>query len=113
MDVPLALNLLLLIPLKMTLHRCAAVPWLPDTVFTASLLERYLIVPPAPHERRLLLTFLVLGPLCEIILVAAGLYVYTNGIIFGLPVWLIIYWLFIFRLLKALVDRIEPRLSGQ
>lgn len=111
LDLPLALDLLLLIPLKRTLYRYAAVPWVPDTVFAAALLLRYLVAPPKAHERRLLLTILLLGPFYEALLIAAGLYVYQHGIVLGMPVWLIVYWLYIFRVLKALLDRIELRLA--
>jgi hypothetical protein len=109
LDLPLVLDLLMLIPLKRMLYAWAAVPWLPDTVFAAALLVRYLLAPPRPHERRLLLTILVLGPFYEILLIAAGLYQYHHGIVFGMPVWLIVYWVYIFRVLKSLLDLVEDR----
>ena len=110
-DLPFALDMLLLVLFRTIIYRFAAVAWLPDMLFAVILLLRYLVLPPAPHERRLLLTILVLGPLYEIALISAGLYVYTNGIIFGMPVWLIVYWMFVFRLLKALMDRFEQYLA--
>jgi hypothetical protein len=113
LDLPLALDLLLLVPLKRMVYRYAAAPWVPDTVFAVVLLLRYLLVPPQGHERRLLLTILVLGPLYEIALISAGLYRYQHGIILGMPVWLIIYWIYIFRVLKALLDRFELRICRQ
>jgi hypothetical protein len=109
LDLPLALDLLMLIPLKRVVYRYAAVPWVPDTVFAVALLLRYLLVPPRPHERRLLLTILVLGPLYEILLIGAGLYVYQHGRVFGMPIWLIVFWVYVFRMLKALFDRLELR----
>lgn len=106
-DLPLVLDLAILIPLKMALYRTASVDWQPDAIFAAALLIRYIIAPPLRHERRLLLTILVLGPLYEIVLVWSGLYVYQHGIVFGMPLWLVVYWLYIFRVLKAIIDRFE------
>lgn len=111
LDLPLALDLLMVIPLKRMLYHYAAVPWVPDLVFAAALLLRYLIAPPQTHERRLLLTILILGPFYEALLIAAGLYVYQHGIVLGMPVWLIVYWLYIFRVLKAIIDRLELRIA--
>lgn len=110
-DTPLALDLLMVIPLKRMLYRCAGMPWVPDVIFACALLLRYLIAPPQPHERRLLLTILLLGPFYEALLIAGGLYIYQHGVVFGMPVWLIVYWLYIFRVLKAIIDRIELRLA--
>ena len=111
LDTALVLDLLLLIPLKQVVYRTAGVPWVPDVVFAVALLLRYLVIPPRANERRLLLTILVLGPFYEALLIAAGLYVYQHGVVFGMPVWLIVYWLYIFRVLKAALDRIELRLA--
>lgn len=85
-DLPLALDLLMVIPLKRMLYHYAGVPWVPALVFAAALLLRYLIAPPQAHERRLLLTILVLGPFYEALLIAAGLYVYQHGVVLGMPV---------------------------
>ncbi len=112
LDRAFLLDLAILIPLKMVLYRTAAIPWLPDAFFASVLLVRYLILPPARHERRLLLTILVLGPFYEILLIAAGLYVYQHGILLGMPLWLAVYWLYIFRVLKALIDWMERRLTA-
>ncbi len=108
-DLPLLMDLVILIPLKMILYRYAAIPWVPDMTFATVLLFRYLLLPPLTHERRLLFVILMLGPLYESLLIAAGLYVYQHGIVFGMPLWLIVYWLYIFRLLKAIQDRLEMR----
>lgn len=112
-DLPMALDLIMLLPLKMMLYRCAAIPWVPDVLFAMALLLRYLIVPPMPHERRLLLTILILGPFYEALLIYSGLYVYQHGIFLGMPLWLIVYWIYIFRILKAFQDRLELRLATQ
>ena len=106
-DLPLVLDLAMLIPLKMALYRTASIPWVPDAVFAAALLIRYLVAPPLPHERRFLLTILVLGPLYEMVLVGSGLYVYQHPFLLGIPLWLIVYWIYILRILKGVVDRLE------
>ena len=55
----------------------------------------------------IMLAILILGPLYEIVLIAGGLYLYQTPVVFGMPLWLIIYWVFIFRVLKAVIDRME------
>ncbi len=112
LDRAFLLDLAILIPLRAVLYQTAAIPWVPDVFFATVLLVRYLILPPARHERRLLLTILVLGPFYEILLIAAGLYVYQHGVLFGMPLWLAIYWIYIFRVLKALADWMEGRFAA-
>ncbi len=111
-DWALLLDLALLIPLTVVFFGHASAPWLVATVLGSTLLLRYLIIAPPLHERLLLLAIVALGPAYEFVLVASGLYVYDHGAVFGLPVWLPAYWIYVFRVLKALDDRIEPRLGG-
>jgi hypothetical protein len=111
-DWALLLDLAILIPLKIVLFRYSATPWIVGTVLGSTLLVRYLVIAPPLHERRLLLAILVLGPAYEFALVASGLYVYGHAAVFGMPVWLPAYWIYVFRVLKTLDDRLELRLAG-
>lgn len=106
-DPALALDLVIVIAYRMIIYRTAATAWLPDALFAAILVVRLLVIPPLAHERAVMLVILVLGPLYEIILIGGGLYLYQTPVFFGMPLWLIVYWVFIFRFLKAVIDRME------
>jgi hypothetical protein len=108
-DAPLALDVLIAVAYRMIIYRTASEYWLPDALFAAILIARLLVFPPKDHERKLMLAMLVIGPLYEILLIGCGLYVYQTGVVFGMPLWLIIYWVFIIRVLKAIFDRVEYR----
>lgn len=113
LDFPLAADLLVIVVYRMIVYRFAAVPWLPDALYALILILRILAIPPKDHERKLMLTIFLLGPLYEILLIAGGLYDYQTPVFFGMPLWLIIYWIFIFRPLKAVIDRLEHYLIGK
>ena len=106
-DLPLALDLVVVVAYRMIIYRTASVPWLPDALFAAILIVRLLVAPPTDNERRIMVAMLIIGPVYEIILIAAGLYKYQTGVLFGMPLWLIVYWVFVVRLLKAVFDRVE------
>jgi len=108
-DQPLLLDGLILVIYRMIIYRTADRFWLPDALFAAILVLRLLVSVPSKNERRLMLTMLVLGPAYEIWLIHCGLYVYQTGFFYGMPLWLIVYWVFVIRLLKAIFDRIETR----
>ena len=110
LDAPLFLDLLIVVAYRLIIYRTASQPWLPDALFAAILIVRLLVFPPPDHERKLMLAMLVIGPLYEILLIGCGLYNYQTGVVFGMPLWLIVYWVFIIRVLKAVFDRVEHRL---
>jgi hypothetical protein len=110
-DAPLALDIAIAVIYRMIIYRTASVAWLPDALFAAILVVRLIIRPPESHERRLMLAMLVIGPLYEMLLIGCGLYVYQTGVLLGMPLWLIVYWVFIIRALKAVFDRVEIRLA--
>ncbi len=112
LDTPLALDIAIAVVYRVIVYRWASEPWLPAALYAAILAVRMLVIPPAAHERRLMLSILVLGPLYEAILIKSGLYLYQNPAFLGMPLWLIIYWVFIIRVLKAVIDRIEHYLTG-
>ncbi|UCD85179.1 MAG: DUF2878 family protein [Deltaproteobacteria bacterium] len=107
LDLPLALDIILFAVYRIIIYRYASVPWLPDALYAGILVARLLLLPPKTDERKLMITILLLGPVYEIALIRCGLYVYQNGFIWGLPLWLIIWWVFIIRVFKAIIDRIE------
>lgn len=112
-DLPLALDLVVVISYRMIIYRTASQHWLPDALFAAILIVRLLLAPPKIYERKLMLLMLMLGPLYEIILIHSRLYLYQTGVVFGMPLWLIIYWVFVVRFLKAIFDRVENFIAGR
>lgn len=110
-DLPLAVDLGLFIILRMIIYRYSSVEWLPDAAFAGIMVARLLILPPPANERKLLIAILILGPVYEFILIGCGLYIYQNPFILGVPLWLIIWWVFIFRVLKAVTDRVEHKIA--
>ena len=111
-DLPLALDFVVVITYRLIIYRTASQPWHPDALFAVILIIRLLLAPPLSHERKLMLLMLFLGPLYEIMLIASRLYSYQTGVVFGMPLWLIIYWVFVVRFLKAVFDRLENFLAG-
>jgi hypothetical protein len=112
-DLPLALDLIVVITYRLIIYRTAGHAWHPDALFAAILIVRLLLSPPKLHERRLMLLMLILGPVYEMILIASRLYHYQTGVVLGMPLWLIIYWVFVVRFLKAIFDRMENFLGGR
>ena len=107
LDAPLALDILIAVIYRLVIYRTAAQPWVPDALFAAILAVRVILIPPPPHERLLMIAMLVIGPAYEILLIGSGLYLYQTGVLLGMPLWLIVYWVFIIRALKAVFDRVE------
>jgi hypothetical protein len=110
LDLPLALDIILFAVYRMIIYRYASVPWLPDALYAGIFVVRLLLFPPTNDERKLMITMLLLGPVYEIALIRCGLYVYQNGFVWGLPLWLIIWWVFIIRIFKTLTDEIEYKI---
>lgn len=107
MNQPLILDLAIFAVFRLIIFRYASVAWLPGALYASIFSIRLLIFPPRKYERKLMLTVFLLGPLFEIMLIKAGLYVYQNGVFFGMPLWLIIYWVFISRVIKTGSDWVE------
>lgn len=107
LKLPFALDLILFAIFRIIIYRYASEPWLPDALFAGIFAMRILLLPPTTDERKLMIAILFIGPVYEIALIRCGLYVYQNGFIWGLPLWLIIWWVFIIRVFKAIIDRIE------
>ena len=107
LELPFVLDLILLTIFRIIIYRYASEPWLPDALFAGIFSVRFLLIPPATDERKLMIAILIIGPVYEIVLIRFGLYVYQNGLVMGLPIWLIIWWIFIIRILKVITDKIE------
>jgi hypothetical protein len=107
LDIGMALDIIIIIIYRFIVYGWAEQPWLPAALFASILCLRIILVPPPSNQRRLMIAILILGPFYEILLIKGGLYVYQHGIVFGMPLWLIIYWVFIIRVIKAVADWME------
>lgn len=64
------------------------------------------------HDIKLLFVFLLVGPLIEVIYIKIGhLHYYHLGLFYGVPAWIIIWWLIIVLIWKDLAPRIEYFIS--
>ncbi len=98
---------------RFIVYNWASVPYLPGALYASILAARVLVFPPRDAERKLMIAVVILGPFYEYLLIEGGLYVYQNGVVLGMPVWLVVYWAFIMRVVKAVFDWMEARLSGK
>lgn len=79
--------------------------WIP---FVIALIIWLLFFKVNRHDIKLLFVFLLVGPLVEIIYIKIGhLHYYHLGLIYGVPVWIIIWWLIIVLIWKDLAPRME------
>lgn len=82
--------------------------WLP---FLVGLPLSLLVLAPSRHDLKLLAVFLVGGPAVEILYIRVGhLHQYHLGWIWGVPLWIVIWWLLAVFIWKDLALRIEKGL---
>lgn len=87
--------------------------WLP---FAAALALHALLFPWGRREKRLALIAATVGPVAEMLLIRAGLHRYALGWLFGVPVWIALWWVLatllwgeLSRLVPGLVERVGRR----
>jgi len=112
-DRALALDAVIAVVYRAVVYAWAAVSYLPGALYASILAVRLLLIPPRQDERRLMLAVLMLGPFYEFLLIKGGLYVYQNGVVLGMPIWLLVYWVFIIRVIKAVFDWVEVKLASR
>ncbi len=109
LNKPFVLDVVVVVLYRVIVYNHAAEPWLPGALFASILALRLLLAPPTDKERKLMLLVLVLGPFYEALLIGGGLYNYQNPVFLGMPLWLIIYWVFIIRFIKAVFGWLERK----
>jgi hypothetical protein len=71
-----------------------------------------LVCSPTKHDLKLLLIFLIGGPLIEILYIQlGGLHQYDLGWLGGVPLWIALWWLLAVLVWKDLAYRLEARLK--
>ncbi|MFA5889907.1 MAG: hypothetical protein WDA27_02960 [Actinomycetota bacterium] len=77
------------------------------------LLVRYGLVRPVIGEVALILTAVTIGPWVEGRLIASGLYVYREGVLFGVPLWLVEWWMFVVPSLSRIALFLDERAAAK
>lgn len=112
----LLVDLAALVLMKMVFYRYSDVRYVPELLAAAIVAATYVMHGITRTDIRIMLVTLAVAPLVEGALIAAGIYDYTNGVILGMPAWLLVFWLFATPLLKRIMDRMEfrerPRARG-
>ncbi len=104
-----ALDLATAIALRLVIYNTVRQEPLPTLGFAAVLGLRLMLLPPRPHEWRLMAVVIAIGPAFEAILIQCGLYEYDDPVFWGMPVWLLMYWSFALPLLmKGVFHWMEP-----
>lgn len=104
----IAVELLLILATRLSVFNFWDDPvwsWLP---FLLALVIFLLVCSPTMHDLKLLLIFLVGGPLIEIAYIQlGGLHEYHLGWIGGVPLWIVLWWLLAVLVWKDLAYRLE------
>ncbi len=84
--------------------------WLP---FAAAIIIFMLFFYPTRHDFLLLIIFVIGGPLIEILYIKVGhLHYYHLGWIFGIPLWLALWWMLIIIIWKDISLRLEEAIKS-
>lgn len=112
------LQLLLVFATRQTIYVFYLHPFLSWLPFLLALIIYFFLFLPDSHDLKMLLIFLVGGPLIEIIYIKiGGLHYYYLGWIAGVPLWIALWWLIIILIWKDFAFRVErfliKRSNGQ
>jgi hypothetical protein len=104
----IAAQLALVVATRQTIYRFPLDPiwsWLPFLLALATYLVFFF---PSRHDLKLLCVFLVGGPLIEILYIRVGaLHAYDLGWLWGVPLWIVLWWLLIIPIWKDLSLRVQ------
>ena len=73
------------------------------------IMVRYGLVRPVAGELALIFTAITIGPWVEGRLIASGLYDYREGVLFGVPLWLVLWWMFVVPALSRIALHLDER----
>ena len=107
-DYALILDLILIVILRIIIYSTYNLDmWIPALLYAIFIIARLLIFHPKKNQL-LIIAALPYAFIFEGLMVIFGLYVYINPIILGMPLWLILWWIFLVPIvLKEIFDRIE------
>ena len=107
-DERIIIDIIILIILRMAIYRTYLLDmWVPALIYAIGIGIRFLIFPPKKNEL-LIIVILPYAFLFEGLMVIAGLYVYNNPLLLGMPLWLYLWWIFLVPIVvKEFFDRFE------
>jgi len=107
-DYELIIDLILIVILRIIIYSTYNLDmWIPAFLYAIFIIARLLIFQPKKNQL-LIIAVLPYAFIFEGLMVIFGLYVYINPIILGMPLWLILWWIFLVPIvLKEIFDRIE------
>lgn len=107
-DERIIIDIIILFVLRMTIYRTYLLDmWVPALIYAIGIGVRFIIFPPKKNEL-LIMVILPYAFLFEGLMVLAGLYVYYNPILLGMPLWLYLWWIFLVPIVvKEFFDRFE------
>ncbi len=89
----LAVLLGVVVVTRQCIYRLYDRPILSFVPFVVALVAFLLVVRPDPRRRGLLAGVLVLGPAVEVLYIQVGhLHAYRLGVLFGVPIWIALWW---------------------
>ena len=112
-DKELIFDICLVIVLRIVIYNTYMMDmWIPALFYGIGIGIRFLIFPPKKNEVHII-ALLPLAYLFEGLMVVFGLYVYYNPIFPGIPLWLMLWWIFLVPIvLKEFFDRFEYLLKN-
>ena len=109
----IAAELALVMATRWMVYRFYADPLLSWAPFLAAILLFSVLFGPSRHDVKLLLLFLLFGPVVEILYIQiGGLHSYLLGWFGGVPLWIVLWWALSILIWKDLAFRIEKGLRS-
>ncbi|MHA1386143.1 MAG: hypothetical protein ACTSR3_20510 [Candidatus Helarchaeota archaeon] len=107
-DKKLIFDIILIICLRLVIYRVYMLDfWIPALIYGGIICLRFIIFHPKENELRII-GILPYAFAFEGLMVLFGLYIYVNPIFAGLPLWLLLWWIFLVPIvLKEIFDRLE------
>ena len=107
-DYELIVDIILIVILRIIIYSTYNLEmWIPALLYAIFISGRLLIFRPKKNQL-LIIAVLPYAFIFEGLMVIFGLYVYVNPIILGMPLWLLLWWIFLVPIvLKEIFDRIE------
>lgn len=112
-NTQLIVDLIILICLRIVIYNTYMDPWLPAAIYAGAILIRFAIFHPKKNEL-LIIAILPYAFIFEGLMVKFGLYVYWHDHLLGMPLWLLLWWIFLVPIvLKEVFDRMEYFLKNK
>ncbi len=109
----LIIDLILLVCLRFVIYNTFMDPLLPAAIYAGVILLRFVIFHPKKNEL-LIIAILPYAFIFEGLMVKFGLYIYWHDHLLGMPLWLLLWWIFLVPIvLKEIFDRLEYYLKNK